>query len=465
MKPTTAQQMIVESTIPQNIEAEEAVLGAVMIDPEAIYRVMPILSQDDFYLQKHSWVYQAIRTVAERGSVLNYLAINEELRRVDCGQQDGKSVSRLDLIGGPAYIAQLVSSVPSALFAESYANMVKEAKQRRKLLDVASSIAKDAYNLEIPADEAIAQAVSALQDSGRGGSIVSSASLADELLAEAEEYMVHPLQKGSARYLDTGFPDLNDALGGWDSGFYVILGAPHMGKTWMLIHAAAKVALRGTRALVFSLEMKPKSLVRRLALAHADLNAQQYARGLATAEQLRKFNEYVRIISAAPLDIYAETRNAGEIVATIHRECRINKPGIVCIDYLGIMETASAENETYRQMILTRQLKGVAQILDIPLLTAHQISDKEIQKRGDKHPTAADGFGSSGAQQDADVMLGLYRDEVYNKGSELQNVLEIGILKNRLNGGASSSSDVPMFFNGHTGRMESIDRSTLPGRR
>lgn len=429
--------------IPQNLDAERATLGAILIDPEAIWTVQPIVQEKDFYLQKHRWIYAAFCSISERGEALDYMTVLTELEHR----------AQLEAVGGAAYVTSLINTVPSAVGALTYAGLVVEAARRREGLDLVSELARRFYDERADVDDTLTYAVTHLQEQGRGGDLVAAREVVERLNAEFNDHLEHPLEVGQVRGLDTGWLDINNALGGWKPGLYIVLGEPHVGKTWFALQAAAKVAARGKRVLFFSLEMRAEQLVRRLCLAYSKITQRDYDRGALRVEQIAAFQEAEAKIHDWNLDIADGMEHAGKIFATIHREMRgATPPALVVIDYLGLMITDyRAENTNWELIALTRGLKNLSRQLQVPILAPHQISDKQLEARADKRPRKSDGYGSGGPSQDGDVILGLYRPFLHDPTAE-RGAFEVAILKDRLGGGGQTN--VSLLFQGTGALMD-----------
>ena len=369
-------------------EAEQAVLGSMLIDPEAIWQVAPVLRVDDFYENRHRQIYKAIQELGDRGLTVDFVTLMQELNTL--GIADG--------VGGGVYLSQLISGTPSSMNAMSYAGQIIEAARRRKGLDILGEISRRFYNAKEDIDGTITWAINALQEQGRGGDLVRACEIIGGVYDEMERNVENPLEDGPVRWLDTGWRDLNTALGGWKPGFYVTLGEPHVGKSWELLWAAANVAGQGKRVLFFSLEMRALDLMRRLCLAHSRLSQRNYDLGRMTHDQIALFTDMQARIGDWNLDISDEMEHAGKIIATIHREMRSdNPPDFIAIDYLGLITTEyGEENRNYELIALTRGLKNLARRLQVPIATAHQISDKAVDSRANKRPMKSDGYSTGG---------------------------------------------------------------------
>jgi replicative DNA helicase len=425
-----------------DLQAEASLLGACLIDPEAIYYVTNLLTSQDFYEAAHQVTYQAMVNVAERGNVLDVVTVQSELERL----------KMLEKVGGAVFVSGLVNVVPSGMNAPSYATIVLDYARRRDMLRTVSQSAQRIYNLKESTDDTITWAVQRLQSHGRGGDLVAAKDVVNELHDEFQEYIDEPLETDQVRGVDTGWQDINAALGGWKPGLYVILGEPHVGKSWKVLTAAMNVARQGKRALLFSLEMKAIQLVRRLCLQHAGITQRDYDLGRVADEQVQKFAEMEAEIYDWNLDIADSMSSASAIFSTIHREMRSdNPPEFIAIDYLGLVETSYGRESTNWEMIaLTRALKNMARQLQVPIAVPHQISDKMIQGRGDKRPKMSDGYGSGGISQDADVVLGLYNPFKYGEG--LQYVMWVFVLKDRTGGASNPNAPIELTFTS-TGRL------------
>ena len=424
-----------------NLNAEASLLGACLIDPEAIYYVVNLITAKDFYEGKHQVTYQAMVNVAENGNVLDVVTVQNELERL----------KMLDKVGGASFVSELVTVVPSAMNAPSYASIVTDYARRRDMLRTMHNSVKRIYNTKENTDETITWAVQQLQAHGRGGDLVAAKDVVNDLHDEFQEYIDTPLEKGQVRGIDTGWQALNGYLGGWKPGFYVVLGEPHVGKSWFVLTAAMNVAQQGKRALLFSLEMGAMQLVRRLCLQHAGISQRNYDIGQVTKKQVQKFAEMEAQIYDWNLDISTESK-ASSIFSTIHREMRSdNPPAFIAIDYLGLIETTYARESTNWEIIaLTRALKNLSHQLRVPIIVPHQISDKAVQMRGDKHPKLSDGYGSGGTAQDPDGVLGLFPPFKYGEGAE--HTLWVFVLKDRLGGAANPLKPIVLTFT-ETGKL------------
>jgi replicative DNA helicase len=429
-----------DKLLPHNQAAEESVLGSVLIDPDAMLHIAA-LRPDDFYVQRNGQLYDAILSLHERREPIDVLTVCDELERR--GQLEG--------VGGAARVTELINAVPTALHIESYARIVLDASFRRRLLGVASNIARVAY-LDVSSEEAaseVGRIVTEVLDDERSHGRKTAREVADAVYSEAEQYLRDPLSSGDVRWMSTGWPDLDRHLGGLRAGLYVVYGVPHTGKSWFALHVAQAAASLGKRVMFFSLEMTAEHLVRRMCMAHARVRSDSYERGDMTPDQFAAFVERAADVAERWDMVFDDTSESiWEIVAAIYREHRSKRLDLVVVDYLGLVECPRSENRNLQVGGLTRKLKLLSRAIGAPILVPHQISDKQIAARADKRPQVSDGYESGHISQDADVILGLYRPGLYNDVQ--QNLLNVIVLKDRLSG---STGRVACLFFDDYGRM------------
>ncbi|HUW13454.1 MAG TPA: DnaB-like helicase C-terminal domain-containing protein, partial [Anaerolineae bacterium] len=271
----------------------------------------------------------------------------------------------------------------------------------------------------------------------------------------AEMYIADPLKVGETRWLNTGWMEMNRVLGGWQPGLHIVLGASHMGKSYFLQHAVANVADNGGRAAVYSLEMASSEIMTRMALATARTTKYRFERGDISDDQRGSLVD--RLAQMHDWDVVFDDRaeSLQSIISGIRGEFRKAALDLVVIDYLGLIEGVEADNRNLSLGIITRRLKLLSRELSIPVIVAHQISDKIIERRSNKRPTAADAYESGHVKQDADTVLGLYRDDVYNRDTETPHIMEVRVLKDRLGG---NTGKVAMLYFDQFGQM--LDAAT-----
>ena len=424
--------------VPQDVNAEKAVLGAVLIDPEALWHIRTDLVPGDFYDPKHGAIYRGMLDLADAGQPLDPVTLSGALH--DAGKWQGDGLSQ--------YVIEMMTTVPSSINVQGYMQRVLEASRRRRLLDVASELARRAFNTQEDIDHTLSWIAGEAQDGGRGGALRGALAVSNAVYDEMEHNYTHQLKPGQVRGLDTGWRDINGKLGGWRTGLYVILGEPHVGKSWFALQAAAQVAAQGKRVLLFSLEMGATQLIRRLIISDVGISQYDYDLGRIPDDQWPRLAERVGEVSGWALDIVDDLETASAIFATIYRECRsANPPALVVIDYLGLVVSEyNRESVNYEIGALLRAMKRMADQCQVPLLVPHQISDKNVEARQDKHPRKSDAYGTGGASQHADVILGLYREALHNETAEDPRSFEVIVLKDRLSGQADPYTSIELYF-------------------
>ena len=424
-----------DKTIPQNIEAEEAVLGALLIDAEAIFRVLSFLRAEHFYLQKHRWIYEAILGLHEQREPVDFLTLTAALERQE----------QLQAIGGSAYILQLISAVPSAINIESYAHMVEQASVRRRLLEVASEIAKLAYDEEKGIGEVVDQSERALFAVSQQR-VARDLRPVQEVVGTYRDYLYNLYaHRGELMGVTSGFRDLDRLLGGFQRSDLIVLAArPGVGKTSLLLTMALKAAERGKLVAIFSLEMSAEQLVQRMISSLSRVDAQRLRIGNLQDEDLPKIEDAIGHL--ADLPIYIDDTPALTPLQ-LRTKCRRlhSEHGldIAYVDYLQLMTADTrTENRVQEVSYLSRMLKALARELDTPILTASQLS-RAVEQRQDRRPVLSDLRESGSIEQDADVVMFIYRDDMYHPETQQLNIAEIIVAKHR----SGPVGTVQLYFN------------------
>ncbi len=433
-----------QQAIPHNAEAEEAVLGSLLIDPSMGYiSVAPILEPGDFYIQKNAWVYDAVQTLNRRGVMPDFVTLCDELERR----------GQLKDVGGAAYLTKLINTVPSALRVEGYAHIVEQAAIRRRLILAASEVAKLAYDEEMDIGAVQAQAEEAVLNTRRNG--VGDHAIPDVIetvYAQADERMNNPTDCPG---LSTGLRPLDGLLGGLQTGFYILAARPSVGKTALALQIASNVAAAGERVMVFTLEMSPEQLVRRLACSWAEVSLRELLRGKLDPESYARFTRAVGEINEWPMSLHTGDVTPGVVRAKVQRELLRGDVALVIVDYLGLLSPDQqtlkrAETRNLELGGIARGLLLAANALDTPILSIHQLN-RGVDARPDKRPMLSDLRESGQLEEHADVVLMLYREGYYDNGNggvdnERANVMEVWARKNRLDG--PSGERCELFWRG-----------------
>jgi replicative DNA helicase len=409
---------------PHSVEAEEAVLGSIMINPEALFEVASFLQADDFFIVRNGWVWEAMLRIQDRNEEIDYVTVVEELR------QQG----RLDEVGGAAYITYLINHTPSSIYAEAYGHIVERAAVRRRMLAAASEIAQLAHEEGADINEVIDRAEAALF-------IVTERRLRKELvpirLAISDYFdRIETLyeQRGEPLGVPTGFTDLDNLLGGLQkSDLVIVAGRPGMGKTSWLLSVALNAARAKARTAIFSMEMSNEQIVQRLVSSETGIGTQQLRLGQLDEREWMLFVEATGNLSG--LRIYLDDTPALSPLQ-MRTKCRrlYSEHGLdlILVDYLQLMSGGAGHSENRVQEIsfISRSLKQVARELNVPVLAAAQLS-RAVEQRQDKRPQLSDLRESGSIEQDADVVVFIYRDEVYNENTERPNQADIIVAKHR----------------------------------
>ncbi len=409
---------------PHDAQAEEALLGAVLINPETYADVAQILKADDFFILRHRWVWEAIARLSEENQPVDILTVTEELKRS----------GHLDEVGGQAFLAHLTTIVPSSLHAEQYARLVEEAAVRRRMLAAAEKIAQLAHQNDLSVEAALDEAEKALFNVSERR-IRRGVRPFTEVLREYIDYLDDlRTNRRQAAGIPTGFRALDKLLEGFQpSDMIIVAGRPGMGKTGFLLTIARHVGLSlHKHVAIFSLEMPNEQLVQRLLAQEAEVNSQDLRTGKLSDVQWQKVNEAADNLSSATIfldDTPAITpTQLRSKCRRLHMEYGLD---LVMIDYLQLMTSGTrTENRVQEVSYISRSLKGLARELNVPVVAAAQLS-RAVEQRTKKRPMLSDLRESGSLEQDADVVMFLYRDKIYDKETERQNVAEVIVAKHR----------------------------------
>src|SRR5512138_3566597 len=440
---TTAPTTQSPTAVPHSREAEEAVVGAVLINPEVYYDVAQFLQADDFYIHRHRWIWEAFASLHEQRVPIDLLTVGEELDRR----------GQLSEIGGPAYLTTLVNQVPSSLNAESYGHIVESHSIRRKMITAANSIASLAYDEDTTVDNVMDEAEKAVFG-------VSERRLRHDVepIREVMSVVYDQVDERAKRSdeifgVPTGFIDLDRMLNGLNpSDLLIIAGRPGQGKTGFLLSVARNAALTHKKHVaVFSLEMSNEQVVQRLIAQETAIDSQRLRSGHLAEEEWPLFTHAIEVFSdtrlflddtpaITPLQLRTKCRR-------LHMEFGLD---LIIIDYLQLMggDTRN-DNRVQEVSYISRNLKILARELNVPVLAAAQLS-RAVEQRTDKRPVLSDLRESGSLEQDADIVMFIFRPDQYEKDTVKQNVAEIIIAKHR-NGPVGS---VELVFRGAQAKFE-----------
>jgi replicative DNA helicase len=413
-----------ERILPQNIDAEQAVLGALFLEPEAIYRVLDIIRPEDFYHHGHRLIYEACLELQESGEPVDLLTVTDRLRK------DGV----LEKIGGAAYVASLVELVPTASNIEHYARLIEEKALLRTLISVASRISEMGYDQREAAERLVDQAEQMILELGSRRGTAAFVPLGEILKQTLERIEEIYRNKGRIAGVSTGFTDLDRLCSGLQNSDLVILAArPSMGKTALALNIAHHVAAKEQLPVaIFSLEMSREQLVNRLLCAEARVDQYRLRTGNLRDEDWERLVEAAARLQNVPLFI-DDTGGASlrDIRARAKRMHAENGLALVIIDYLQLMQpNRRAENRQQEISQISRGLKELAKELNVPVLALSQLS-RAVEQREKKRPMMSDLRESGSLEQDADVVMFIYREEYYYPETDRKGIAEIIVAKQR----------------------------------
>lgn len=413
--------------MPHNREAEEAVIGSVLINPDAYFEASQILrnGSQEFYIHRLRFVWEAIESLEKKRQEIDYLTINAELERAN----------RLEDVGGPAFVIDLINSTPTSLHVETYAKMVVDYRIRRDLLTAANKIATLAYDNGIDSLEASSRALSAMTDATANATPNGPKSAKDVYSRVYDK--VDELSRQPAELLPgikTGFVDLdrNILAGGFKKKKYVLVGArPGEGKTAFMLQCLYAAAVEQRKKVaIFSLEMDDEEIVSRLIAAEQEINTQIIETGKLRDDDWPKFTQAIETGSNAPFHIDDDPYLTPAILrAKTTRLKAQHGLDMVIVDYLGLMlpdRFGREDNKNNELTSISRSLKLLAGELHCPILVAHQLN-RDVEKRADPVPQLSDLRDSGSLEQDADIVGFLYTD----KDTQQKNITHFKIAKHR----------------------------------
>jgi replicative DNA helicase len=434
---------------PQNTEAEASLLGALLIDTDAIVKVADTLSPDDFYDEKHQRIYESICQLYEKHSPIDVLTLSNNL----------KAAGLLEFVGGAAYLTELTNFVPTAAHVEQYADIVAQKALRRRLIKASQDMTGLGYDEAKNLQELIEQAESSLFEISQKHVKQDIMSL-ESILAESFDRLdeLHK-DKGKIRGLPTGYKDLDDKLAGLQASDLVVLAArPSMGKTAFALNIAHNVALEADASvLIFSLEMSKEQLVDRMLAIESGVDAWALRTGNLTDADFEKIGQAMGSLSEAQIYIDdTPSITVSELRTKARREAHQHPLGLIIVDYLQLMSGGSRfsgdANRVQEVSEISRGLKGIARELNVPLLALSQLS-RSVESRSPQIPQLADLRESGSIEQDADVVAFIYREDFYNPETERKNITDILIKKHR-NG---PTGGIELYFDRDKQRFRSLD--------
>ena len=434
---------------PQNSDAEASLLGAILIDADAIIKVADSLSVADFYDPKHQKIYNAMLDIYERREALDVLTLADRLKN------DGY----LDMVGGPSYLTELTNFVPTASHAEQYSDIIASKGARRRLIKASQEISDMGYDESKQLKELIEEAETKLFEVSQQHVKQSVVSL-ETILAESFDRLddLHK-DKQKIRGVPTGYRDLDNMLAGLQrSDLFVLAARPSMGKTAFVLNLAHKIAVNAKEpVLIFSLEMSKEQLVDRLLSMESGVDAWALRTGNLTDNDFEKIGHAMGTLSEAQMYIDdTPSITISDLRTKARREAHLRPLGLIIVDYLQLMSGGSrfgSEGNRVQEISeISRGLKGVAREMNVPLIALSQLS-RSVESRSPQIPQLSDLRESGSIEQDADVVAFLYREDYYNPESDRKNIMDVLIKKHR-NG---PTGGVELYFDRDKQRISSLD--------
>lgn len=417
---------------PHSVEAEQSVLGGLLLENEALDKIADILTSADFYRHDHRLIYQHISKLIEHNRPADIVTVAESL----------ENTAELSGVGGIAYLGALAQNTPTAANIRRYAEIVRERSVMRKLVEVGSAIAESAYSPQgRDAQQLLDEAEAKIFQIAEGGKRSSEGFVDIKILlpqvADRIDYLYQRENQGDVTGVPTGFSDLDERTSGFQPGDLIIVaGRPSMGKTAFSLNIAENIALDTKLPVaVFSMEMGATQLATRMIGSVGRLDQHRMRNGNLEDEDWVRLTTALGKLNDAPIyidegaglssfDVRARARR-------LHRQC--GKLGLIVVDYLQLMSAPSGrqgENRATEISEISRSLKSLAKELDVPVVALSQLN-RSVEQRPDKRPVMSDLRESGAIEQDADLILFIYRDEVYNSDSPDKGTAEIIIAKQR----------------------------------
>ena len=441
----------VDRPLPHNLEAERAVLGAVLLNAEAIHQAVDFIRETDFFRDAHRRIFARMLDLMERGQAIDFITIKDELGRT----------GDLDQVGGPAYIASLVDGLPHGVNIADYARIVKEKASLRSLIQSANRVLTSAYQAEEDAEAIVDEAereIFAIAEGTIHKGFVSMRELAHASFAVVEQ--AHA-RKQLVTGVPTGFLELDEILAGLQPSDLVIVAArPAMGKTSLVLNIAEHVGTKANMTVgFFSLEMSKEQLFLRLLMSEAGIDGHRLRTGFLGERDFPKLTQAMETLSRARIFI-DDSAAIGvlEMRAKARRLKAEHGLDLIVVDYIQLMQGRGRfENRVTEVASISRALKGLAKELSVPVVALSQLS-RAPENRPNKRPQLSDLRESGALEQDADVVLMIYREDMYEPTEENQGVAELIVAKQR-NG---PTGTVRLAFIREFTRFENLERGAGP---
>lgn len=434
---------------PQDIEAEKSLLGAILISEESLPDVTEIVKPDNFYDESHRLIYAAMWNLYERHKPVDLLTVTAELR----------TKKELKKVGGSTYLSELTNYVPTAAHAKAYAELVAKAAVRRRLIAAAADITEKAYDETAETVELLGEAEKSLfevSDQNVKNDLVSLSDLLSETFDRLEN--LHKT-KGAIAGMKSGYVDFDRMTAGFHRSDLVILAArPAMGKTALALNFAHNVATINQKAvLIFSLEMGKEQLINRMLADASGIDSFKLETGNFSGDDFSKISDAMADLSEAPIFIDdTPGMTVLEMRTKARRAAHEHDLGMIIVDYLQLMagtSKRSADNRVQEVSEISRGLKLIARELNVPVIALSQLS-RSVESRSPQIPMLSDLRESGSIEQDADIVMFLYREDYYNPETDRQNITDLILAKHR----RGATGTIELYFDKARVRFMSLDK-------
>ena len=435
---------------PQNLESERALLGSLLLKPDAIHDVADLIQPESFYAEKHRHIFEAMQELSQRGEPIDQLTLGVRL----------ESKGLIERAGGRSYLSELAGSSPTPGNFSHYADLVARKHTMRSLIDASYQITESAYDEARDTPEVLDEAEKMIYAIGNASATHKFVSIADKLVDAWERIEAHSKDTGGIRGVPSGFPDLDNLLSGFHPSDLVILAArPSIGKTSLALDIARNAAVRHNVPVgIFSLEMSAEQIVDRMLSAESYVNSWKLRTGAVHAEEdFSRIRDALETLSKAPIFIDDKPGNNILAMRAVARRLKRERGiGLLIVDYLQLMtptSTKSSDSMVQQVTEISRSLKQLARELEVPVIALSQLS-RAVEQRGGT-PRLSDLRDSGSIEQDADVVMFIHREDKQNKESDRPNIAQILVEKHR-NGPTGRTE---LFFDEKRATFMPVDKS------
>lgn len=416
--------MVDERIPPQDLVAEQSVLGSMLLDKNAVARVVSLLHSDSFYRDAHRYIFEAILELFDRGEPVDLITVTDSLRKA----------GKLEQAGGSVYVADLINSVPTAANVEHYAKIVEEKSVLRRLIEAGTKIVGEAFDEPDDVDQVLDQAEKSIFDIALNRVSQGFHKIDSVIKGVLDKIDSLYDKKEAITGCPTGYPDLDKMTAGFQNADLIIIAArPSVGKTAFALNIAQNAAIKFKIPIaIFSLEMSKEQLAQRMLCSEAEVNAQQLKTASLSDTGWKKLTRALGRLSEAPIYIDDSPSMTSTEIRAKARRLKIERGlGMIVIDYMQLMRgRAKVENRVQEISEIARSLKTLARELDVPVVALSQLS-RAVEQRTDRIPRLSDLRESGEIEQTADVVAFIHREDYYNPQSDRGNIAEIIIAKQR----------------------------------